>query len=89
MFWFIFRQARSGASQAFTFGRANLKMAADLPVLTGFTHDAESRVKGALKLISDWEREDLKLWILFLPKKKNGSHPYPSLMMQNYPVIKK
>ena len=26
MFWFIFRQAKGGASQAFTFGRANLKM---------------------------------------------------------------
>lgn len=26
MFWFIFRQAKSGASQAFTFGKANLKL---------------------------------------------------------------
>ncbi|KKU93129.1 MAG: ATP-dependent zinc metalloprotease FtsH, partial [Parcubacteria group bacterium GW2011_GWA1_48_11b] len=26
MFWFIFRQAKSGASQAFTFGRSNLRL---------------------------------------------------------------
>jgi len=26
MFWFIFRQAKGGANQAFTFGRANLKL---------------------------------------------------------------
>lgn len=26
MFWFIFRQAKGGASQAFTFGRANMKL---------------------------------------------------------------
>ncbi len=26
MFWFIFRQAKSGASQAFTFGRANIRL---------------------------------------------------------------
>lgn len=28
MFWFIFRQAKSGASQAFTFGRANIRLSA-------------------------------------------------------------
>ncbi|MDO8467090.1 MAG: ATP-dependent zinc metalloprotease FtsH [bacterium] len=26
MFWFVFRQAKSGASQAFTFGRANIRL---------------------------------------------------------------
>jgi cell division protease FtsH len=30
MFWFIFRQAKSGANQAFSFGRSNLRLFGDL-----------------------------------------------------------